>query len=30
MASIEDIKTNPNHYEITTSQYADPFNKALM
>lgn len=27
MAVIEDIKTNPNHYEITTSQYADPFNK---
>lgn len=26
-AAIEDIKTNPNHYEITTSQYADPFNK---
>ncbi len=25
--AIENIKTNPNHIEITASEYADPFNK---
>lgn len=28
MSAIENIKTNPNHIEITASAYADPFNKA--
>ena len=27
MDAIENIKTNPNHIEITASEYADPFNK---
>ena len=27
MGSIESIKHNPNHYEISTSQYANPMNK---
>ena len=27
MGAIENIKTNPNHLEITASEYADPFNK---
>lgn len=27
MDAIENIKNNPNHFEITASEYADPFNK---
>ena len=27
MGAIESIKTNPNHIEISASEYADPFNK---
>lgn len=27
LGSIESIKKNPNHYEISTSEYADPMNK---
>lgn len=27
LGSIESIKTNPNHYEISTSEYANPMNK---
>lgn len=27
LASIESIKTNPHHYEISTSEYANPMNK---
>ena len=27
IAAIESIKKNPNHYEITASEYANPFNK---
>lgn len=27
MGAIESIKTNPNHFEISASEYADPFNK---
>ncbi len=27
MGAIESIKTNPNHIEITASEYANPFNK---
>ena len=27
MGAIESIKNNPNHYEISASEYADPFNK---
>lgn len=27
MAAIESIKTNPRHYEISTSEYANPINK---
>ena len=29
MGAIESIKTNPNHIEISASEYADPFNKVL-
>ena len=25
--AIESIKTNPNHFEISASEYANPFNK---
>ena len=27
VAAIEDIRTNPNHYEMTASEYANPANK---
>lgn len=27
LGSIESIRTNPNHYEISTSEYANPMNK---
>lgn len=27
LGAIESIKKNPNHYEISTSEYADPMNK---
>ncbi|MDO4267942.1 MAG: citrate lyase subunit alpha [Eubacteriales bacterium] len=27
LGAIESIKRNPNHYEISTSEYADPMNK---
>lgn len=27
LGAIESIKTNPNHYEISTSEYANPMNK---
>lgn len=30
MGAIESIKKNPNHIEISASEYANPFNKALM
>ena len=29
-ASIESIKNNPRHFEISTSEYANPMNKGRM